>query len=326
MASYIHSVLLTNQTISADGEEIIDLPVNPLSVILINIAPLNNTAAIANYTSLAGLLAALTNIRVEWRGQSIVDISGIDLAAYLMWVYGIDLIGSNVVETDNDRRSIVLPIIFGRKAFSVDECLPSVQRGELQLHLTWDIANTGYDGVTRSIETIELPGSSPAIYQRITTLSQTVAATGYNDVELPIGNTLRGVLAFGTTAFAGASPAPTLGRMSLMKDNVEIRVSSSDFETIRAIPGLTGKHVFTLLDHFHSVNAAGAAQEDTQAQQISQSLYENYALIDLDPTNDDSFVLDTAGAGRVNLRFNAETADSVRVFPIERVDNASFFS
>lgn len=325
MADFIHSVMSTTQTIAADGVEVIDLPVNPLSVLLINIKPLNVTSTLADYSSMTALIGAITNLRVDWRGQSIIDASGLDLAAYAYLAQGIEIYGSNMAETNDFRRSVVLPIVFGNRAYNPEECIPSTKRGELELSIDWDIAATGFDAITRSIETIELPDANPTFYQRLTTLTQVFAATGDNDIDLPIGPVLRGILGFGTTAFAGATPVPTLGRMRFLIDNIEQMYMSTDFETVRAVVGLMGRHPSAILDHFHGVAADGAGEEDTRSQQFLSTLYENYAYLDMNPTGDDLYSQPTAGAGRVFLRVTAESANAARIMPISKMVNAEFF-
>ncbi len=209
MAIYTHSILASNQLIAADGDQVFDLPVQPLSAILLHISPLNATSTIANYRLLEALLGAVTTIRVSWKGDPIFNLSGVDAAALALLWHRATIWQSNAVETDDDRRSIVLPIIFGRRAFMQDECFPRSLKGELRMTVTFDIAATGFDGLRISIETIELPGAEPSSVQKASALAQTFAATGQNEIDLPIGNVLRGILLFGTTGFAGAAPAPS---------------------------------------------------------------------------------------------------------------------
>lgn len=254
-----------------------------------------------------------------------MDLSGQDLAAYLWMVMGIDIAGSNTVETDNDRRSIVLPIPFGRTLWNPDECIPETKKGELQLSITFDIAATGFDGLRFSLETLELPDAAPPFFQRITTQAITFAATGNNDVDLPIGNIIRGILAFGTTGFAGATPAPTLGALRVLVDNVEHGYSSTDFEVSRAIVAGLGRTPPYLLDHFHGVNAAGAGQEDTQSQQVNAALHELYTYLDYDATRDDRYSIETKGLSRIHVRVNAEAANAARFLPVEKVLMTDFF-
>lgn len=324
MADFIHSILRAGAAVASDGDEVIDLPVNPLSVVLIHISPLNNTGTITNYGLLEALLSAIDNVRITHKGSAIVDGSGVDLAAIAMLYHGVPIWQSNAVETNNDRRSVVLPILFGRRAYLQGECFPETKKGELQMTLTLDVADTGFDGLQRSVETIELPGAAPQFVEKKTTLAQTFAATGQNDIELPIGNVLRACLMFGTTGYAGATPAPSLGQLEVLRDNRQVGYTSTDFEVSRAIMGLMGVPYPPDFRHIHSVNAAGAGQEDTQEPEIGASLDDNYTLLMFDPTRDDEFALDTSGAGRVNVRAAAETADAVRAVPVERVASDEF--
>jgi len=321
---FIHSILAVNQAIAADGEQNYDLPVNPLSVILLHLSPLNETSTIANYAAMAGLLTGLDNIRMTYRGTSVLDLTGEDLVAFLTLATRFDIRQSNMVETDDDRRSLVIPIPLSRKPYDQQECFPEVKRGESVLTCTWDIAATPFDGLRISIETIELPDATPTHFQRITTIAQTFAATGPNHVDLPIGNVIRGILCFGTTGFAGATPAPTLGELRLLLDNIEYGYSATDFEVSRAIAALTKGRLGAYSDHFHGVDASGGAQEDTQQQQHGISKFDNYTYLDYDPTEDDAYSIVTGGAGRVHLRVDAETADAARFLPIEKMEIAEF--
>ncbi len=321
---FLHSILETQAAVVADGDEVIDLPVNPLSVILIHLTPLAETSTITAHAYLEAILSAVDNVRVTHKGSAVVDASGVDLAALALLYHNLPIWQSNSVETDDDRRSIVLPILFGRRPYMPGEAFPETRRGEYQLTITWDIADTGFDGLRRSIETIELPDASPEYVQKVTTLAQTFAATGQNDIDLPIGNTLRALLCFGATPFAGATPTPTLGQLELLVDNRQVGYSSTDFEVSRAIAGLTGVKYPPDFGHIHSVDASGAGREDTLDPQIGAGLQDNYTCLTLDTLMDDSHSIDTTGAGRVNVRIAAEAANAARVLPVERVPASNF--
>jgi len=324
MAKFIHSILRANAVVAADGDEVFDLPVNPLSVVLLHISPLNETATITTYRFLEAILSAVDNIRITHKGASVFDASGVDAAALALLWHRVSIWQSNAVETNNDRRSIVLPILFGRRAYDPQEAFPETKKGELQMSVTWDIADTGFDGLRRSVETIELPDASPEFVQKVTTLAQTFAATGQNEVDLPIGNVLRAILMFGTAGFTGAAPAPTLGELQVLVDNSQVGYSATDFEVLRSVMGLLGSPFPADGRHIHSVNAAGAGEEDTREPEVGASLDDNYCLLPFDVTGDDLYSLDTAGAGRVHVRVNAEAANAVRALPIERVSASAF--
>jgi hypothetical protein len=324
MAKYTHSILAANQLVAADGVQVFDLPVSPLSVVLLHISPLAETSTITNHSLLMLLLSAIDNVTVSFRGGAFIALNGRDLAALCMMWHRWQIWQSNAVETDNDRRSIVIPVPFGKKAFDVKECFPATKKGELQMSVTWDIADTGFDGLRISVETIELPGATPDYVQKITTLARTLAAIGQNEIDLPIGNFLRGVLLFGTTSYTGATPAPTLGQLQLLKDNVQQYISASDFEVLRGVMCLKGVSFPPDRRHIHSGTYTTTVAGKSREPEVGLSLDANYALMDLDPLFDDSFGMETEGAGRVHVRIDAETADAVRVIPIERVKSGVF--
>jgi len=315
---FIHSVLQPPITVVADGILSYDLPVNPLSALLISLQPLNNTATITNFGLVQRMLSAIDNINVTHNGVSVFQMSGADAYAYSTLVQGIDISQANQVTTDNDRRCLVLPVVFGRSFANALECLPSTTRGELQAQITWDIADTGFDALQIALETVELPDATPEFFQRPTTLTQAFGATGDNDVDLPIGHALRGVLCFGTTAWAGAVPAPTLGRMSVLRDNLQFGYASTDFETARLIGQLSGRRLSAWNEHLHGFVDAAAGQAVTQRQSDIFPLMENYVYLPFDLANDDMYTLDTAGASDLVLRCNAETADTVRIIPVQK--------
>ena len=324
MSQFIRSILQANVAVAADGELVYDLPVNPLSAVLLHISPLNETSTIGQYSLIAGLLSAVDSVRITHKGVTVVAYNGYDLAMVAMLWHRMSIWQSNAIETDDDRRSLVLPILFGRKAFDPTECFPISRKGELQMAVDWDIADTAFDGLRVSIETIELPDATPDYVQKVTTLAQTFAAVGQNDIDLPIGNDIRAILLWGTTSFAGAAPAPTLGQLSVYKDNRQIGFTASDWEVLRGDLGLAGVPYPPTFEHIHSVNAAGVGREDTLEPQTVLDKAAYYALLNFDPNHDDMYTLETEGASRVHVRSVAEAAEAVRALPIEKVPVAKY--
>lgn len=314
---FLHSVTTQDQAISADGIFNFDLAVNPLSVVLLVARPLNDTGTLANYQRYRAICAAFNRITVAHRGENIVMMRGDDMAAFNYFRWGMMPWEANSDNVDNERRAVVLPIPMGRWPYSPKSCFPKSSRGELTIELDIDIADTGYDGMRLSIECIELLDANPSEYEKKIASSQTWAATGDNDFDLPPGNVNRGILLFGTTGFGGASPAPSWGRIKVLLDNVEHGYAATDFEVAHMLPSLWGRHMPVAAEHKHTVNAAGAGVEETTSVFDIGLDLENYAFLDFDPTGDDTFALDTRGKSRFHVRANAETADAVRAIPIE---------
>lgn len=324
MVRMLHQVAVQDKLVAADGIEVFDLAVNPLSVVLLKICPLNDTGTLANFNRAMGLAKSLNAVRILHRGASVVSMKGEDLLALNYFRHGMIPFEANGDDTDNERRCMVLPVMLGKFAFDPQSCFPATVRGELTMELDIDIADTGYDGFRYSVETVELLDAKPKEFERKTSINKTFAATGKQDFDLPNGQVVRGLLLFGTTPYGGASPAPTWGRVELLKDNQQCGIASADFETLHQLHMLMGRQPPSGQRHAHRVTTDGNAQTElaTLAGPYGEGLgegWENYAFIDLDPTRDDTYAVNTAGSSNFLLRADVETADAARVVMIERI-------
>lgn len=318
---------IPERNIAADGVYSYDLGVNPLSVILLNLRPLNDTGTLANWANAIRVATAINRATVLYRGQAVHSMRGEDIVAFnwLRWGMLPMMYGSNDDNTDNERRCVTVPIVMGRYPFMPASCFPGVGKGELTVELDLDIADTGYDTLNLSIDTIELPNAKPREYERRVQQAQTWSATGYNDLDLPVGNRIRGLLLWGTTGFAGAAPAPSWGAVSVLMDNQEVGFRDADFEVLTTLQALWGRPGLnpTEDDHLHNTTVDGNAGTAVVTLgggghgPTSPATYRNYAFLDYDPTGDDSLSLDTGNAKRLQIRANAETADAVRCVPVE---------
>lgn len=306
-----------DRLVSADGVEVVDLGVNPLSVVVINLRPLNNTATLANYASFLDVCAALNSVRLLFRGQSIVSMKGEDIAAMNVLRRNVEMRDANTASTDNHRRNVMIPLFLGRFAGDPLECFPASRRGELTLELDIDIADTGYDGFRYSVDTLELLGARPKYYERCVAINRTFPATGFNDIPLPVGNVLRGIGMWGTTYVLGTTPTPSIGRSELLLDNQQMWNAGMDFETAIGIGGLLGGRSPVNDLHQHTSAAAGSAT--TNRYDIGRGGWERYGFIDFDLLRNDLLSVETAGVNQCLLRCNAGAADAVRIFPFERV-------
>lgn len=314
------SVILQERAVAADAVETFDLPVNPITALLLCIRPLNETSTLLNYAPYATLASSLLRITVLYRGASVFSMSGADACCLNYLRHGIIPREPNPDDTDNERRCVVLPILFGRFCWDPSSCFPASRRGELVCELDIDVANTGYDGFRYSVEAIEILDAKPTEYERKITTSRTFAATGPNDIELPLGNKLRGMMLFGTTSFTGATPVPSWGRISLFLDNQQTVVSAADWEALYVDNALLGRLPPFPDRHTHRVDATGVAtQETTLANEWGMGVWDQRVWLDLDPTRDDMFSVDSSGAASFFLHSEAETADAVRVITVEQI-------
>lgn len=313
------TVAINDQLLTADGTYSFDLPTNPLSIILVALRPLNDTGTLANFNSYRNIAAALDRISVLYRGESVVGMRGEDAAALAYFRHGIMPFQGMHLDTDDFRRCVVLPIFLGRGPYDPSSCFPKTKRGDLTLEISADIADTGYDGLRISAECIELLDAKPKEYEKKVQVTQTFSATGDVDVQLPLGGPCRGLLLFGTTPFTGATPAPSWGRVRTVIDNKEIGYAATDFEVAQMMHTLWGRQPPMYDAHIHRVTTDGNAQTAlaTNGGPISVGTgFHQYAWLDFDPTQDDAHTIDTKGKD-FRIRANAETADAVRVVPIE---------
>lgn len=317
-----HSVIVQELAISADGIFNFDLGVNPLSVLLLTLRPLNDTGTLSNFASYLTIANAVNRVSIFNQGNSIHQMRGEDLAAFNYFRWGIVPFQGQHDDTDNERRCVVLPIIFGKFPYDPSSCLPALSRGSLSMELDLDIADTGYDGLRLSVESIELIDAKPKEYERRVSVNQTWAATGLQDIELTPGSLCRGILLFGTTGFAGASPAPSWGRVRCLVDNQEAGYSATDFEVAQMLHCLWGRQPPSYDGHLHRTTTDGNAQTLVTSVGRPNNVglgWDQYAFLDLDPTRDDTFSLDLSAAKRFQLRADVETADAVRAIPIDVV-------
>jgi len=315
----LHSVVVHDQ-LASGGLSSFDLGVNPLSVLLVALRPLNDTGTLANFNRYLQIVGAIDRLTILHRGAAIIAMSGRDIAALNFYRWGIMPSEANSDDTTNERRCVVLPILLGRRAFDPLSCFPASRRGELILELDLDIADTGYDGLRITVESVELLGAQPLEFERRVQITQTMVV-GDNDVQLPVGNFLRGVLCFGTTPFGGATPAPSWGRISFLVDQQQIRYASTDFEVAQMLTMLKGIQGPNNDAHIHHVDATAcsAAEPTTAASVRGTGGWENYAYLDFDVTRNDVYSVDTRGRSNVVVRANAETADAVRAVAMERI-------
>jgi hypothetical protein len=314
----LHNIAFPEYTPSADEIKTFDLPVNPLSILLLTIRPLNDTGTLSTYAGYKEICQAFNNVNIAFRGQSIINMRGEDIAAFNWYRWGMCPWEANPDNVDNERRAVVLPIVFGRWPYSPTSCFPASKRGELTCTLDMDIADTGYDTLKVSAESIELLGANPKEFEKRTQQTITFPATGDNDVELPLGNLIRGLFCFGTTDAGGAAPAPTLGRLKLLLDNTESGYASTDFEVANMLASLWGRQApFFDHKHLYDGSSAGVAETLTGNSHDVGERFNTYCWLDLDPTGDDTYALDTKGSSSFKVRVNAETANAARFVPVE---------
>lgn len=318
MAEWIHSVLAQNEAVVAGTVITYDLPVNPLSFILLTLRFQQNKADLQmDWDNVDAMIA---KVEVLYKGSAIYSSNGSDLEALDNCLLGYEAWICNRLGDDDEYTwcTFVLPLT--RKLYSPNEAFPASTRGELVLQITYQAAFSEIDNVSVQIETVELPDASPSRYLRVTTLSVTPTAVGELDVELPIGNVLAGVLFFGTTVPLADDNTQTLTYSQLLIDNVRRYFSHTNFECWRQLAALLHKPPIAHGYHIHQIDGATYAQYmDTSVVKYRNDRSIQHLWWDLDPTRDDTYLLDTAGASDIVARIYAGDQNALRVLPCELV-------
>lgn len=319
MANFLRTVVIQNTTISADGQVVRDLPVNPLSMILVTLRAAMAAADVT--TTLASLYGLIDSLAVRFRGQDIIRGTLRDLAMLNSIVAGAHPWGYRTQDAATEVVTLTVPICFGRRPFSVVECFPAVRRGDLTLELNADIAEGNLDSLALQVETVELLDETPERYLKYTSSGQTFSTTGEEVVRLPIGNPLLGVLLFGTTVPTAAARTATWERLRFRLDHVETAYAQANWDSIHGELARQGLAMNDFVaEHQHRYTGAAAGFANSLQQQRATDCVENYGYLDFDPMKDGSFMIVTAGRADVEIVRQAGTADAARFTPVELVE------
>lgn len=350
---FIQSILIQDEAQAADGTVTKDLPINPLSHILLTIKAANNTplASESNYSVLSQLLAMITRVEVLFRGSAIISASLTDLAVLYMLLTGRQLWQTQIDDIDNNIRSVTVPIMLGRDMFYRDECFPATKKGELSLQLTTDVAVTGLDTLILQAETVELVDAQPCRYIKATIASKTPSAAQEEDFDLPIGNVLAGVMLFSNLVPTAASFTTSIDNLQLLVNNQQKYFPRTNWESLH---GALTQRVSPLIHNVHSHRlvrngTAGTALQAVSIAAAANSLVtggvgetvggssaiggatgimpqvavadflENYAYLDFDPLGDLSYAQDTLGLSRIHMLINHGDTGAIRALPVEVV-------
>lgn len=318
---FLHSIVRPNTDWAASTTiGPFDLPVNPLSMVLLNLELTNaNPAAIGTYNPVDALLDNVSSVIIKHKGENIIQGSLRDLVlvnALLnqRW-YGWD----RLAKTSAGIRRLSFPLGFARRQYDPDECFPATTRGNLTLEATRGANPASYSDVNFTIEAVELIEAQPKRYVKYTTLAQT-AVVGQFDQPLPIGNPLLGLLLFDTAIATLDTATSSWGQVKLLKDNIEQYYPLSDFQTLAGMLNMQLRELVLTPGHTHQGDGAqaGVFAVDPAEEGVSKGT-RGYALLDFDPLRDDRYLMETAGAADIKLRGLGTSATAIRTLPLELV-------
>lgn len=316
---FLHSIVQPNTDLVASADiSAFDLPVNPLSLLLLRLQVTNVTpSSLDLYTALDDAITQITNINVKHQGENIISGSLRDLMMLNMLYQRVFPWATKLTNTDNAVRSFVFPLCFGRKPYDPKCCFPATTRGNLRFEMTAGADGAGYDDINFSLEAVELIDAQPDSYLKYVTSART-SVQGQFDAPLPIGNPLLGVLLFDTGLFASDDEVLSWGTIKLLKDNVEQYYPLSDYETLAGMMGLQLQMPTVWPTHVHQFNGAAAGVDASDESEILNSTGpQGYAYLDFDPLRDLSYMLETEGAANLVIRGNGDEASAVRYLPLE---------
>lgn len=318
---FLHSIVRPNTDFAASSSfATVDLPVNPLSLLLLNFELTNtNPAALLTYSAVDDLLGNVTSVIVKHKGENIISGTLRDLA-YVNALIGRRFLGwDRLANTNAGIRRITIPLSFGRKAYDPKECFPATSRGNLTLDLTRGANPAGFSDVNLTVEAVELIEAEPERYLKYTPQAQT-AVVGQFDQALPIGNPYLALCFFDTALATLDTATSSWGQVKLLKDNVEQYYPLSDAQTLAGMNNMFFDSSPMDAGHVHGYDGAqaGMAVTDDAIVPVSQG-FRGYFCMNFDPNGDGLFIMDTAGAADIKIRAVGTSATAVRVTPVELV-------
>lgn len=319
---FIQSIQAHDVAITLGTVVTYDLPVNPLSHILLTLKGARLATAVDDVPPPMGLVATLDRIEVLYKGSAVYSLSGIDCFASSLFVNNFETWGVNAVDSEDAEWAQTLLVPMTRILYSPTECFPRTTRGELVLQLTYAAANAEFDALRLQIETVELPDASPNQFIKQTTLSATPTANVPFDVALPIGNQISDIIVWQHQIQLDASDTAGLDKLEILVDNKNKFYPESFIEALqnmsgrkRCPPGYWGAHT-------HKIIVATPAP----GQQVSAPKPENHEIacylhLPFDIFRNGEYALQTAGASDVNLRMDVVAFGAFRIIPVEVVSS-----
>lgn len=315
---FIQSILAHNVAVVLGTVPTYDLPVNPLSHILLTIKAARLDTAVTDSPPFMSLPAILARIEVLYKGSAVFSLSGIDCMASSLHVNGFESWGVNAEDIENGEWSMTLLVPMTRILYSQTECFPKTMRGELILQLTYAGASAEWDDIRMQIETVELPGAPATQFIKQTTLSATPTANVPLDVPLPIGNDISDIIIWQHQIQSTVSDVAAIDKVEILVDNVNHFYPESFKETIqnmsgrkRCPPGYWGSHI-------HKTYVTPVVAGDPTGIVIAMDhILACYMHVPFDIFNNGDYALKTQGASDINLRLDITAFGAIRIIPVE---------
>jgi len=313
------SVVAQNEAVTADTQVTYDLPVKPLSFVVLTLLYQQNKANDA--MSFVNVPEILDRVEILYKGSPVYSANGIDCLALGLFLHHFWSWGVNADGNDDDYRSFSFLLPLTRTLYSLDEAFPGVSRGELVLQITYAASFTDLDNVRCQVEAYEVPEASPTQYAKTTTLVGTPAAAGQFDVELPLGNKISDIVVFATTIPLADADTTTAHFLELLINNSEVYYTGTNFETIHNLGGRLGRDPSYWGYHVHRLTAAAYAQWDDTGPVIpADHVLKQHLHLPFDIFRDGQHLIDATDLSNAVLRFDAGDTNAIRVLPVEVIE------
>lgn len=317
---FTQSILAHDVAVTAGTVVTYDLPVNPLSHILLTLKCARLDTAVTDSPPFMSIPAIIDRIEVLYKGSAVYSMNGIDCMASGIFVNGFETWGVNAEDIENGEWAATLLVPLTRVLYSPIECFPSSTRGELILQITYAAASAEWDDIRMQIETVEIMGASPQQFIKQTTLSASPGANIPLDIPLPIGNNISDIIIWQHQIQSGVSDTAAIDKMEILVDNINHFYPESFTETIqnmagrmRPAPGYWGSHV-------HKTYVTPVVAGDPTGIVIAMDhILACWMHLPFDIFKNGEFALRTAGASAVVLRLDIVAFGALRIIPVEIV-------
>jgi hypothetical protein len=272
--------------------------VNALSHLVITMDAYNAT----DEATLAELLAFINNVQVTKSGVGVIDLQSEDLYALNAYLFrGLPTLTGRLA-TDNYTRSVTLVVPFGRRILDAGECFPPTKKGELTLRVDTTVPATSADNSTITIEAVEIVDANPQGFLRAQRKAISApGATGWNHVDLPIGNRIVCLQLRCTTIPTTSSHTFGVEHAKVLVENQEYGYASADGMC------LAGERALRV----------GCPDTTIAAQGLSP--LNNIMWLDFDPRGDGEFLLETAGKSSLQLGLDMGVDEATQLSVVELV-------
>jgi len=320
---FIQSILSHDEAVTLGTVVTKDLPVNPLSHILLTLKLARSGTATSHVPRFMNIPAIFSRIEVLYKGSAVYSLSGVDCFASGILINNFESWAVNCEDLEDAEWALTLLVPLTRKLYDPIECFPATTRGELILQLTYAAASADWDDIRMQIETVELPDATASQFIKQTTLSATPTANVPLDIPLPIGNDISDIIVWQHQIQDGTSDTAAIDKMEILVDNINHFYPESFIETIqnmtgwrRPAPGYFGYHT-------HKLSAASFVEgAQVSAPKPEDHVLACYMLMPFDLLRDGTYSLKTAGASDVNLRLDVAAFGALRIIPVEVVGSS----